>query len=453
MGSRLFLAVCIACMLAPSHVFGASRRAASVKHSFTFKDGAFGSADNTVPIQRWDGSNPGVGCTGDSTIQFADNTWYGSDATMTAGLVHFACKGATRELHWHARGDEWAYVLRGDIKVAMPAPTNFNPRLPKEDAPEWDVDYSTGTPGSTWYFPQGWWHSLRCESDDGCELILFFNAPPSSSPGLNSLSFNTAMKGMPDRFAAFVMSRSNEKPLTPVQYIMQYKPAVLKSHGGLNPSNACNGPNGCPPDPSEFITAKGSGKPSTVNFRTDGNPRLFEHFHGGSSCKSEFVNTIGATSWDVTATYGMPFLQLSSQAGGAGSAGKGMSGQLIELNPGGMRPPVWTMNADAILYVIEGNLTLWIYPGPTDQFDVDGRAGGFYGDNTSKLGDDTITLELGKGELAFIPTNALYYFEESACKTAQVTLVFNHPEWREIDMRSSLQRIPQAMALASIGKP
>eukprot|EP00966_Prymnesium_polylepis_P331126 7386699-Prymnesium_polylepis.1 len=87
-----------------------------------------------------------------------------------------------------------------------------------------------------------------------------------------------------------------------------------------------------------------------------GNTRTFSYAEGSPrSCFKPGVSVpaYGATAWDVTAANGMDVLRYSSQAGSGGSAGTGISGQLVELAPGGSRPPVWTLNADGILFVIE----------------------------------------------------------------------------------------------------
>jgi len=192
-------------------------------------------------------------------------------------------------------------------------------------------------------------------------------------------------------------------------------------------------------------------------------------------------NAAGAIAWDLTASFGLPFLQLSSLAGNGGSAGRGMSGQVVELMCGGSRPPAWTTNADAILYVVSGKITLWIYPGRSATFAVRpqgsrGGGGGGVGDN-----QETIQLSLGANELAYIPKSALYYFEEAtmcnchgsnngsngngngsgtasasttrdpgSAPAATVTVAFNHPEWEEYEMKTSLAKVPEHMTASSI---
>ena len=75
------------------------------------------------------------------------------------------------------------------------------------------------------------------------------------------------------------------------------------------------------------------------------------------------AQNVRASAWDVTAANGFPLLALSSKGGKGGSAGKGLSGQLLELQPGATRPPVWTLNADAVAFVVYGVVTLSLYLG------------------------------------------------------------------------------------------
>lgn len=156
----------------------------------------------------------------------------------------------------------------------------------------------------------------------------------------------------------------------------------------------------------------------------------------------------GATMWDVTAANGFELLQLSALAGGGGSAGRGLSGQLVELRPGATRPPVWILNSDAALFVVYGTVTLWMYVG--DEF------AGFTPRQSMAItpSAQTQTMKLSSNQAAYIPTNSLYYFT-AGCDDggAKVTLAFNHPEWEEIDMRESLALFPKYQVEGSLNEP
>eukprot|EP00966_Prymnesium_polylepis_P095067 2201171-Prymnesium_polylepis.1 len=69
-------------------------------------------------------------------------------------MLTFTTTGVLRDIHWHNRGDEWAYVIRGSFRLAMTAPTKFAPRSAPKTVP-WEGTYSTAGPGSVWFFPKG----------------------------------------------------------------------------------------------------------------------------------------------------------------------------------------------------------------------------------------------------------------------------------------------------------
>ncbi|KAF5309864.1 hypothetical protein D9619_010504 [Psilocybe cf. subviscida] len=83
-------------------------------------------------------------------------------ATDIAGVNMRLKPGAIRELHWHTAA-EWAYVLKGDLRVSTVTP----------DGDIWLGD----TEGDLWYFPAGNPHSIQAKdtSPDGAEFLLIFD--------------------------------------------------------------------------------------------------------------------------------------------------------------------------------------------------------------------------------------------------------------------------------------
>src|ERR1043166_3325283 len=61
--------------------------------------------------------------------------------------------GVMRELHWHAKAGEWAFVLKGRTRTTV-----INPAGQTETN---DFD-----PGDIWYFPRGHPHVLECRSEE-----------------------------------------------------------------------------------------------------------------------------------------------------------------------------------------------------------------------------------------------------------------------------------------------
>ncbi|KAJ6542418.1 putative oxalate decarboxylase/oxidase [Mycena sp. CBHHK59/15] len=71
--------------------------------------------------------------------------------------------GAVRELHWHNTA-EWAYVLKGDIRISTVTPDG-------------QVYIADVTEGDIWYFPAGNPHSLQAKNTtaSGAEFLLVFD--------------------------------------------------------------------------------------------------------------------------------------------------------------------------------------------------------------------------------------------------------------------------------------
>ncbi|PPR01312.1 hypothetical protein CVT24_006345 [Panaeolus cyanescens] len=84
-------------------------------------------------------------------------------ATDIAGVNMRLEAGAIREMHWHVTS-EWAYVLKGDIRISTITP----------EGQVWVGDVSAG---DLWYFPAGYPHSIQAKSStpDGAEFLLIFD--------------------------------------------------------------------------------------------------------------------------------------------------------------------------------------------------------------------------------------------------------------------------------------
>uniref|UniRef100_A0A8H7XWS0 Cupin type-1 domain-containing protein n=1 Tax=Psilocybe cubensis TaxID=181762 RepID=A0A8H7XWS0_PSICU len=69
-----------------------------------------------------------------------------------------------REMHWHSTS-EWAYVLKGDLRVSTITP----------EGQVWVGDVSAG---DLWYFPAGNPHSIQAKdtAPDGAEFLLIFDS-------------------------------------------------------------------------------------------------------------------------------------------------------------------------------------------------------------------------------------------------------------------------------------
>lgn len=76
--------------------------------------------------------------------------------------------GAIREMHWHT-GDEWAYVLKGSLRISIIAPGG------KNEGVSFVADVNEG---DLWYFPAGDPHSIQAKDTlpEGAEFLLVFDA-------------------------------------------------------------------------------------------------------------------------------------------------------------------------------------------------------------------------------------------------------------------------------------
>ncbi|KII87879.1 hypothetical protein PLICRDRAFT_42403 [Plicaturopsis crispa FD-325 SS-3] len=85
-------------------------------------------------------------------------------ATELAGVDMRLEPGAIRELHWHNTG-EWAYVLKGDLRVSVITPDGL-------------VYVGDVSQGDLWYFPSGNPHSIQAKNTtkEGAEFLLVFDS-------------------------------------------------------------------------------------------------------------------------------------------------------------------------------------------------------------------------------------------------------------------------------------
>jgi len=85
-------------------------------------------------------------------------------ATDLAGVNMNLKPGAVRELHWHSTA-EWAYVLKGDLRVSTVTTVG-------------QVYVADVTAGDLWYFPPGLPHSIQAKNttENGAEFLLIFDS-------------------------------------------------------------------------------------------------------------------------------------------------------------------------------------------------------------------------------------------------------------------------------------
>lgn len=353
----------------------------------------------------------------------------GGRPLLTMGFLLGDGIGVNRDIHWHTLGDEWAYVIKGKWQTTMSAPTKFDPQY-RDSLPPWEGTYGIARKGSVWFFPANWWHTITCVDEGGCAAILFFNAPPSAEYEPNSPQLAQTIHGMPAHIAAHVLGAS-EPAAVEVQRRIRGASRLNRNADYLGVSAltrtvACSQPGFVGQCPQRAVETPSDSFPAVTDAKSTGNTRVFPFIRGERQlCPSSGSFPYGASLWDVTAS-NFALLKLTARPGRGGVTGPGISGQLIELAPGGTRPPVWTTNADAVLFVAEGFVTLWIYAG--DQYN------GFAPADSHRL-DYLVTTELhlGPNQAAYVPQGQVYYLQEAACAKAVLTVAFNHAEWEEVE--------------------
>lgn len=347
-----------------------------------------------------------------STAKF-NVSWADGEADITVGLLKFRCQGSVRQLHWHPYADEWGYVTKGSFVVTVTGP---------QDDP-WPSSVSVASEGSVWFFPKGWWHVILCETDE-CELILAFNN--KAFIGKDDLDFVQAIKALPDDVAAATLGVEED------EYVKRILPRV-NAHAFSDHNAISNAPKGsCDPVakqcklPGEITTFE----PTVETWSNAGTER---HFSGLMPNKCAGGRGGGVHLVDIKAS-NFPFLHaVTEQRTARRNPAVGMSGQKMVLEPGATRPPLWITNANAVLYVVDGPVSVTVYGGPTPE-------------DKKTVYNEVVS----KGEIVYIPITSMYLVQNPSCSNnATVTLIFDHPEWEEQEM-IKLSKFPNYALAASL---
>jgi oxalate decarboxylase len=92
-----------------------------------------------------------------------------------AGVHMFLNPGASRELHWHAIADDWAFIIDGRCQTMVLDPSGAS-------------EINNYEPGDLWYFAKGHGHSIQCIGDKPCHFILSFDNGAFSEHGTFSIT-------------------------------------------------------------------------------------------------------------------------------------------------------------------------------------------------------------------------------------------------------------------------
>jgi len=258
-----------------------------------------------------------------------------------------------------------------------------------------------------WYFPRGWLHGVMCltpESEGGCVITLWFSGPVSVP--IDNHNMDTTFAQAPDEIAAAALSVD----LTTYQ---QMRPSFAGSEGPPVNASSASSPlvtmvadGFCDPKCPDIVQTKAS--PAAMN-AVDVEKTV--HMPGGVT-----LHQIRTRSFEFAAT---------------------MAQERTELTAGAFRPIVWVANADALLVVTAGTITV-------------GVQGGHAGSSNEQDAHKAWTEKgLGPGDIAYFPVGRAYWFKEETGKApAETVTVFNVGEWRSVEMKDSVALMP-AWAVSS----
>jgi len=211
-----------------------------------------------------------------------------------AGVSMHLKPGGIRELHWHAKAAEWAFVLQGRVRTTVIAP----------DGTSETNDFEAG---DVWYFPRGHGHALQGMGPGEAHFILIFDDGAFSEFGTFSAS----------------------------DWLSQTPPAVLAKNFGVPASTFARFPK------EETFIPQGAVPPEKQYLPLMGVQRTTPLTHKYPMMSQEPHKFSGGQERRVT----VKEFPISSS----------IAGVILELEPGAIRELHWHPNADEWQYWIEGS--------------------------------------------------------------------------------------------------
>lgn len=331
-------------------------------------------------------------------IRFNDPcAWARGDAQMTVAQFTNFCKGATRQIHWHDGADEWGYVNQGKLRTYVASP----------DGLPWPSSNNDISQHGVWYFPRGWLHGIMCltpESEGGCVITLVFSGPVSVP--IDNHNLDTTLAQAPDEIAAAALK-------VDLETYKKMRPSFANSAGPVVNATVASSP---------LVTMVQDG------FCEPACPDIVQTRAAPAAADAADVEKT------VHLTDGVTLHQIKTSSFSFAST---MSQERTELAPGAFRPLVWVANADALLTVTAGSITV-------------GLQGGHAGSANEHEPHVPYTEQnLGPGDVAYFPIGRAYWFkEETGTAAAAAITIFNVGEWRSVEMQESMALMP-AWAVSS----
>ena len=274
---------------------------------------------------------------------------FGKEATVEqlpiskgiAGVSMQLEPGVMRELHWHATAAEWAFVLKGRVRITVINPAG-------------QTETNDFEPGDIWYFPRGHAHILECLGNEPTHFILIFDNGYFSEFGTFSITDWIGHAPKPLLAKNFGLAESTFDGFP--------KEEVYFARGSIPPEpipENLQGPRVSPPETHKFRMLAGA--PHAI-------------FKGGREWR------IDSTRFPISTT---------------------VTGVILDLEPGALRELHWHPTADEWQYVIEGDLSMTMF-GSHGRFRTEQlRAGdvGYipqgYGHSIENVGSKRSRMQLG----------------------------------------------------------
>jgi len=348
-----------------------------------------------------------------ATAQFNDPcAWAGGRAQLTIGILDWGCYGSTRQIHWHHKADEWGYVVNGTLLTYI-APTSLTSAASSAGTP-WPVAYNIIGPGGVWYFPKNWLHGLTCltpESEGGCKAHLtFLGAEDIRSDGHN---LDTTIAQATDQSASAALDISVD------EYIESIFPRVEEAGGPLVGSDMKR-------SSPTFVANCASPETDCPDFEAVGETNAVPAAVDAVDVERHIDIADGVRISQIR-TEDFPFSRTMSQ-------------ERTTLEPGAIRPLAWTTDADAIMTVVRGNVTVRLQGGVENVADdLDETTHALFVES-NLLSDDAVYIPSGRG------VEIINVGEE----LAETVTVFSVGSWGWVELEEAVQALPDWAVYASI---
>jgi oxalate decarboxylase len=284
-------------------------------------------------------------------------------ATGLAGVSMRLKPGGIRELHWHAIAAEWAFVLKGKVRATVIAPDS------QSEMNDFD-------PGDVWYFPRGHGHMVQNIGAEEAHFILIFDDGAFSEFG--TFSSSDWLGHTPPEVLAKTLG-------VPASSFAKFHKKELYIVEGRTP----------PKERPELHQGEERITPQTHRY-----PLMSQHPH--TQLRGGEERRVSAKEFPISV---------------------GITGVVLDLEPGALREPHWHPNADEWQYFIKGKAKMTVFG------------------SHSRVR----TEEFKAGDSGYVPRGYGHYIENVGDGPVRVLIGFNSGDYQEISLSTWLAANPDAV--------